>query len=129
MRHVEGKARKPAAIPTFAKDYTITEEDEERVEKAERLWDDYHQREAIVKAQIYSTIPESLQIEVQQLKTAKEIWAAVCRKHEGKAVMVKVDLRRRIYEMKCEDEANIRTHLEELMRMQEQLSAMDAKLT
>jgi hypothetical protein len=34
-----------------------------------------------------------------------------------------------MYEMKCEDESNVRTHLEALMRMQEQLAGMDAGLT
>jgi hypothetical protein len=34
-----------------------------------------------------------------------------------------------MYEMKCEDESNVRTHLETLMRTQEQLAGMNAALT
>ena len=34
-----------------------------------------------------------------------------------------------MYEMKCEDEANVCTHLETLMRTQEQLAGMNAALT
>jgi gag-polypeptide of LTR copia-type/Zinc knuckle len=34
-----------------------------------------------------------------------------------------------MYKLKCEDEANIRTHLETLVRMQEQLAGMNAGLT
>ena len=127
-RHIDGKARKPADPPTFADKHVMTEEDEEDLELAEKRWDDYEQREAIIKAQIYGTIPESLQIEVQKLDTAKEIWDAICAKHEAKALTVKIDMRRRLYEMKCEDESNVRTHLEAIMKTQEQLAGMDAGL-
>ena len=38
------------------------------------------------------TIPEALLIEVQKLKMGKEVWDAICIKHEGKALTVKVDI-------------------------------------
>jgi hypothetical protein len=34
-----------------------------------------------------------------------------------------------MYEMKCEDESNVRTHLENLMKTQEQLAGMNAALS
>src|SRR3979490_3562 len=59
----------------------------------------------------------------------KEVWDAVCAKHEAKALTVKVDMCRRMYELKCEDDANVRTHLESLMKMHKQLASMNAALT
>ena len=80
-------------------------------------------------AQIFTTVLDSILIEVRNLATAKEVWDAVCVKHETRALTIKVDMRRRMYEMKCEDEANVHTHLETLMRTQEQLVGMNAALT
>ena len=74
-------------------------------------------------------MPDSILIEVRNLDTAKEVWDAVCAKHEAKALTVKVDMRRRMYKMKCEDDSNVRTHLESLMKMHEQLASMNAALT
>ena len=45
-----------------------------------------------MKAQVFTTIPEALLIEVQKLKTVKEVWDVICIKHEGKALTVKVDI-------------------------------------
>jgi gag-polypeptide of LTR copia-type len=75
------------------------------------------------------TIPESLLIEVRKLDSTKKIWDMICARHESRALTVKVDICHRIYEMKCEDKSNVRTHLEALMRMQEQLAGMDAGVT
>jgi gag-polypeptide of LTR copia-type/Zinc knuckle len=84
---------------------------------------------ASIKAQIFTMISDSVLIEIRNLTTAKEVWDAVCTRHETKALMIKVDVRRRMYEMKCADESNVRTHLENLMKMHEQLAGMNAALT
>ena len=42
---------------------------------------------------------------------------------------MKVDLLCHMYEMKCEDETQVQTHLESLSRMQEQLARMGSGLT
>jgi len=77
---------------------------------------------------IFTTIPDSLLIEVQKLKTVKEVWDALCVKHEKKALTVVIDICHHMYEMKCEDELQVHMHLETLMGMQEQLVGMDAGL-
>jgi replication-associated recombination protein RarA len=38
-------------------------------------------------------------------------------------------MRCRMYELKCEDDANVHTHLESLMKMCEQLAGMNVALT
>jgi len=102
MRHIEGTARQPTAIPTYPTTCSLTTDEEDCLEQAERCWDDYHQCEATVKVQIFTTIPKVLLIEVQKLRTAKEVWDAVCIKHKGKALAVKVDIWCQMYKMKCE---------------------------
>ena len=82
----------------------------------------------MIKAQILTTIPESTAVEIQSLKTGKEMWDALCDKHEKRALMVIVDLRCRIYALKCLDEGNVRTHMETLSSMYEQLRGMGKKI-
>jgi gag-polypeptide of LTR copia-type/Zinc knuckle len=128
MQHLNGTVRVPDPLPTHDANTVITESEEEAYDKAERHWDDYYQCFALIKAQIYTTIPEVLLIEVRKLSTAKETWDAVCTKHEHTALTVKVDICRRMYKMKCEDDSNVCTHLEAMMSMQEQLVGMEAGL-
>ena len=80
-------------------------------------------------AQIFTMVPDSVLIEIQNLATAKEIWEVVCAKHEMKAFIVKVDMWCWMYEMRCKDELNVHTHFETLMSTQEQLAGMNATLT
>ena len=109
--------------------HVTTKSEEEAYDKAERCWDNYYQCEALIKAQIYITIPEALLIEIRKLPTAKEIWDAICAKYEHTMLTVKIDIHCHMYEMKCEDDSNVHTHLETLMHMQKQLTGMEAGLT
>jgi hypothetical protein len=124
MRCVEGMARAPAPLPTHPPNHNYLAEEEEMLEKVEKRWDDYHQCEATIKAQVFSTIPDGILVEVQKLKTVKEVWDAVCLKHEGKGLVVNVDLCRQMQELKCEEDANVCTHLETMMQMHEELAGM-----
>ena len=74
----------------------LMSDEEDQLEKAERCWDDYHQREAMVKVQIFTTIPDILLIEVQKLNTVKEVCDTICMKHEGKVLTVKIDIQLRL---------------------------------
>ena len=73
-RHLDGMARVPPAIPTYPKGHTLTEEEEDELDDLERCWDDYNQCEATIMAQIFTTVPDSVLIEVWNLATAKEVW-------------------------------------------------------
>jgi len=41
--HIEGTARDPPQIPTFPYNHPLMEDEEDRLEKAEKCWEDYHQ--------------------------------------------------------------------------------------
>jgi gag-polypeptide of LTR copia-type len=105
------------------------DKEEEDLDALEKHWDDYNQRDATIMAQIFTTVPDSVLIEVQNLDNAKKTWDAMCTKYQTKSLTVKIDLQCQMYEMKCEDDLNIRMHLETLMRMREQLAGMNAALT
>ena len=77
-----------------------------------------------VKAQIFNTIPDSLLIEVRKLTTTKDVWDFVCARHEGKGIMVNVDLCHQMQELKCKEDTDVHMHLEAMMMMYEELSGM-----
>jgi len=115
MQHLNGLAQQLSKIPVYAPTHIISEDKEEALEKAEKCWDEYHQREVLIWAQVFITIPELLLIEVRKLATAREVWNAVCAKHEKTVLTVKVDMHQQMYKMKCEDDLNICTHLKVLL--------------
>ena len=126
-RHIQGTIRMPPPIPSYPNGHTLDDDEMEALEKIEEKWDLYNQHEALIKAQILTTIPEATAVEIQ-LTTGKEMWDALCAKHEKKALMVIVDLRRRMYALKCLDEGNVKTHMETLSLMYEQLKGMGKKI-
>jgi hypothetical protein len=82
--HLDGTVRIPPPIPTYPDGHVLTDKEEEDLEALEKRWDDYHQREATIKAQIFTTVPDSVLIEVRNLDTAQKVWDAVCAKYETK---------------------------------------------
>lgn len=52
----------------------------------------FHQKDSLVKQQIFSTITDRLLLPVQKLDRASTIWDEICLIHEGKMELVQVDL-------------------------------------
>ena len=72
----------------------------------------YNQQEASIKAQILTTIPESLAIEIKALDTSKKLWDVLCEKHEKRALKVVVDLWCRLYVLKCLNDSNVKVYIQ-----------------
>ena len=72
---------------------------------------------------------ESISIDLQGLKTGKALWDALCEKHEKKALTVVVDLWHRLYVLKCLDDSNVKTHIQSLNAMYQQLKGMGEVIT
>ena len=83
-RHLEGTACVPPPIPTYNPNHHLNEDELEELDKIEEKWDVYNQQEASIKAQILTTIPESLAIKIQALESSKKLWDTLCEKHDKK---------------------------------------------
>jgi hypothetical protein len=90
-QHLDSTIRIPPMIPTYPDGHVLTDQEEEALDELEKHWDGYNQCEVSIKAQIFTTILDSILIEIQNLAMAKEVWDAVCTRHETKALMTKVD--------------------------------------
>jgi hypothetical protein len=113
----------------YPEDHALSTAEEAAQIEAEKKVDDYEQKEAGVKQQIFNTIYDSLLIRVQKHTKASDVWDAILKEMEGKSEMVKVDLQRQMLEKQCSEEADVKTHLETLQRMQEELAGMGAPLS
>ena len=121
QRHLDVTAYVPPTIPTHPPNHLLDED------KLDEL--DNNQREASVKAQILTTIPESSAIEIQTLDTGKKLWDALCEKHKNRALTVVVDLRCRLYVLKCLDNSNVKVHIQSLNTMYQQLKGMGEEIS
>ena len=108
--------------------HQLDEDKLEELDKIEEKWDVYNQHEASIKGQILTTIPESLAVEIQALDTGKKLWDALCEKHEKRALTVVVDLRCRLYVLKCLNDSNVKVHIELLNTMYQQLKKMGKEI-
>ena len=63
-RHLQRTIRMPTPIPSYPNGHTLDDNEIEELEKIEEKWDLYNQREAMIKAQILTTIPEAMAVEI-----------------------------------------------------------------
>ena len=98
-------------------------------DKAIKKVDEYNQREAAIKQQIYSTIPDSILNRIKEKTTAKEVWMALCDLAEKRGKMVEIDVRRRIHDTRCIEGGDICAHLDSLLSLQNQLTGMGCALS
>ena len=124
QRHLKGTGCLPPPIPMHPPNHHLDEDELGELDKIKEKWDVYNQREASIKAQILTTIPESFAIEIQALDTSKKLWDALCKKHENRALTVVVNLRPRLYALKCLNNSNVNVYIQLLNTMYQQLKGM-----
>ena len=91
---------------------------------SEETYPQWKTDEAAAKQCIASTIPDSVFNRVKGKRLAKDVWAAVVEIFEGKSYMLVVDLKKKMQNVKCGDNNNVRTHFDKIADMYEQLSSM-----
>ncbi|GBE83911.1 Retrovirus-related Pol polyprotein from transposon TNT 1-94 [Sparassis crispa] len=99
-----------------------------KVEAAESKLDDFLQKEFAAWQQIYGTINDALLLRVKKLPTGADVWGAIQKEYEGKSEMYSGAVRTRLQNMKCDEGANIRTHLDQMLKFREELSSMGAAM-
>jgi hypothetical protein len=87
---------------------------------------EWESAEAIVKQGIAGTIPDSLFLKVKGELTAAGMWKKVKDEFEKKSKMMVVDLRRKLQEERCPENGDVRTHLQKLQTIREDLISMGA---
>jgi hypothetical protein len=133
MRYTDGRICEPIPFVIDPNTKAVKKPDgstptQTEIDELDKKIDEYHQKNSLVKQQIFSTITDRLLLRVQKLGEASEIWNEICQIHEGKTELVQIDLRRRLQETRCEEGGDIKGHFAELIRLRESLAGMGAAI-
>ena len=133
MRYADGRKTEPKPFEVDKTTKKLKKPDgttptDSEIEDLDKKIDEYHQKDSLVKQQIFSTISDQLLLRVQSLGSASDIWNEVCKIHEGKTELVQIDLRRRLQELRCDEGGDIKAHFAEQLRLHESLAGMGASI-
>jgi hypothetical protein len=131
MRYVDGRAVKPVPFDIDPKTRLAKKPDgsaptQTEIDEHDKKIDEYYQKDSLVKQQLFSTITDRLLLCVQKLEGAAAMWEEIHDIHEGKTELVQIDLRRRLQDLRCEENGDTKAHLSELLRLRESLAGMGA---
>src|ERR1700730_6516228 len=130
IRHVDGTARKPDPYPEVngvpMKKAGVEATDDELEEKEKKL-DEYEQKEYGAQHVMLTTVSPRLATLIKS-KTASEMWSAICNDATKKSQLHKVDTRRRLQSMVCDEDGDIKAHLNAMIRLREELEGIGASV-
>jgi hypothetical protein len=126
--HVDGTGKVPVAIMVVSAG-ALTEQQAKELKEYEEALTKWQVEEAIIRQAIASIIPDSLFLEVRKKETALEMWEAVKSQQEKKSRMVTVNMRHRLQAKKCLEQGDVRTHLNKLLAMHEDLTSMGESIS
>ncbi|KIK45144.1 hypothetical protein CY34DRAFT_28327, partial [Suillus luteus UH-Slu-Lm8-n1] len=86
------------------------------IDEHDKKIDEHYQKDSLVKQQLFSTITDRLLLRVQKLEGAAAMWEEIHDIHEGKTELVQIDLRRRLQDLRCEENGDAKAHLSEFLR-------------
>ena len=127
--HLDGTVTRPSDPPTRPEGSTLTEEEVSSNMQYERDLNKYLQEQAVVFQQIASTIPDSLYLKIKGKTSVKEAWETLKADFKKRSRMVTVDLRKCLYDIRCTENGNIRTHLDNVRTMREELASLGTILS
>ena len=74
-------------------------------------------------------IPDSIMWKIINEEMVAGMWLIISREFESKTALMQADLRQRLHSLKCEENGNVRTHLEHLRMMREELASVGVTLS
>ena len=102
---------------------------EEQIETHEKRIEDFETKRYLACHIMVHSIPVCLAQRVKDETNPKKMWDAIVADSEGKSVSHQVALQRWLYELKCEEGADIKAHLTELIGMNQDLAAKGVTVT
>ena len=109
---------KPQPLDSSAKEEAV-----KKYEKDNETYLEWTQAETEVRHYIFSTIPDSLLVQMISCTASADLWKAICTKHEGKTNMFGMEMTRRIHNECCTDADDACAHLAKMVRLREELAA------
>jgi len=122
--HLDGTVVKPDDPPTRSETSVLTQEEVSMNENYAKEIATYLQQQAIVFQQIASTIPDSLYLKIKGKPTVKEAWDALKADFEKRSRMITIEVRKRLQDIRCAENGNVRTHFDTIRTMREELASL-----
>ena len=119
IRHCDGSARKPVAypevngIPMKTPGVKATDED---LEEKERKLDEYEQKQYGGQHILLTTVSPRLATIVKSMSPT-EMWTTICTDATKKSQLHKVDTRHRLQSMVCGEDADVKAHLNSMLKI------------
>src|SRR5271168_88594 len=128
VSHIDGTGVAPILETGFPRSGPLSEAQQAELDKYTSDLARWESDEAMIRQAIASSISDSLFLEVRKKKTGMEMWEAVKDQREKKSRMVTVDMRRKLQAEKCLESGDVRTHLNKLQAMREDLASMGGSI-
>ncbi|OJA18741.1 hypothetical protein AZE42_12914 [Rhizopogon vesiculosus] len=90
-RYVDGRATFPAPL-ALDPSMNLLAATPAEIEAHEDLIDEFYHKDSLVKQQLFSMISDHVLLQVQSLDNSSMIWKEICKIHEGKSDLVKIDI-------------------------------------
>ena len=130
IRHIEGTAKKPISYPE--ENGFFVKEDKSRatpaeIREREKDIDEYEQWEYSARHIMLTTISPRLSMLVKN-HNATQMWNTIKTDATRKSQLHKVDIRRRLQAMTCDEDGDVKAHLNAMMKLREELEAMGSSI-
>src|ERR1700731_3754385 len=100
---------------------------DDEIEEKEKKLDEYEQKEYGAQHIMLTTVSPRLATLIKS-KTASEMWSVICNDATKKSQLHKVDTRRRLQSMVCDEDRDIKAHLNAMIRLREELEGIGASV-
>ena len=126
QRHLEGMEPTPMPPKPLSDKATNDEKKAYKEALSEYLTtkDEWTASNGSVIQQIISTIPDTVFIQIQHLKTVGAMWAALKKDFEGHTQAVQNELHNQLVNTKCSENKSVRDHLDRMQYMYSELAGM-----
>jgi hypothetical protein len=88
LPHIEGKAKTPMLSSTLATLQQPSDKEQEKIDKFEEQMEKFQSKEGLAKAQIMTSVSESLALMLKKHVTAKDMWDGLIAEMTKKPKMV-----------------------------------------
>ena len=130
IRHVDGTARKPVPYPIekgIAMKKPGIEATDDELEEKEKKMDEYEQKEYAAQHVMLTTVSPRLATLVKSMST-KDMWDTIRKDATKKSQLHKVDTRRRLQMMTCDEDGDVKAHLNAMTMLREELEGIGASV-
>ena len=86
--------------------------------------EEWDQKQEWIQHQLFATVPSTILIEIQNLATTADMWNTIIAHFVDRTAIHVVDMKCQLLGLKCRDDAEIPTHLNELIKLPVQLASM-----